>query len=102
MRSEKNIQPAIEWLINNGIELYGINHNPDQGMTDDCSNKVWAVFSIDDRNVGTYLIYEKGERPYIDWVAMDANLTPILEEVYEELPKLEKEVIEFKNKVYAK
>ena len=33
---------------------------------------------------------------------MDANLTPILEEVYKELPKLEQEVIDLKNKVYAK
>lgn len=102
MRGEKNIQPAIEWLTDNGIELYGINHNPDQGFTNDCSNKVWAVFSIDDRNVGTFLIRERDERPYIDWVAMDANLTPILEEVYKELPKLEQEVIDLKNKVYAK
>ena len=94
MRGKDNVRPAVEWLENNGISLYGIGRNPDQDSEDYCSRKAWGIFSVDDRNVGSFLIYEEGERPYIDWLTTDFFLTPILEKIANRLVEMDNEIIE--------
>ena len=101
MRGKSKIKPAI-WLYKNGVNVYGIGRNPDQDSDGDASTKAWGVFSIDDRNVGSFLVYEEGERPYIDWFMTDTYLTPILKKIQLRLPELEEEVIRKKKEVYGK
>jgi hypothetical protein len=58
---------AVNYLKKNGIELFGINHNPDQDEWT-TSPKVYGHFNIDDVNAGCPLIYpQNGNRPYVDW-----------------------------------
>ena len=61
------LSDAVNFLKQNGIELYGINKNPDQ-LSWTNSPKVYGHLYIDDAAVGCPLIYpEKNERPYVDW-----------------------------------
>lgn len=66
MRSRIYLDEAVEYLRNNGIELYGINRNPDQDDWTD-SPKAYGQMYIDDAAVGCPLIFRTGERPYVDW-----------------------------------
>ncbi len=71
---------AINWFGDNGIPLYGINAHPLQKQLTD-SPKVWADKIIDDRNIGTPLIYDSSIslEPYVNWrkveqVLMEQNI----------------------------
>lgn len=69
MRSGDTLNDAINWFENNGIELYGINKNPDQYKWTS-SPKVYADIYIDDATLGIPLkLDEDGHisRPYVDW-----------------------------------
>jgi len=66
------LSQAVNYLRDNGIELYGINQNPTQaGWTE--SPKAYAQVYIDDAAYGCPLIYPAGTalepkpRPYVDW-----------------------------------
>ena len=78
MRSGKLLENAVKWCEKKGIQLYGINHNPEQDEWDS-STKAYGQFYIDDSNVCQPLIYEDGIRPYVDWKAVDKYMRPILE-----------------------
>lgn len=101
IKAQSKIKHTI-WLYKNGVNIYGMGRNPDQDSGCDKLTKVWGVFSIDDRNVGSFLVYEEGERPYIDWFMTDTYLTPILKKIQLRLPELEEEVIRKKKEVYGK
>lgn len=86
MRSERSdgtnpLQDAVEWFAKNGIPLYGINHNPSQGEWTS-SPKAYAHVYIDDAAYGCPLLKGlKGERPFVNWAKVRADLLPEVEDV---------------------
>lgn len=80
MRAGDELDEAVQWFEERGVTLYGIGKDPTQHTWTE-STKCYAPLSIDDRNVGTPLIYEAGERPYVDWEAIDKILRPKLEKL---------------------
>ena len=75
MRSDKELQDAVNWLKKNGIELYGVNENPTQKRWTN-SPKVYAHMYIDDAALGCPLINapELSNRPFVDWDSIDLQL----------------------------
>ena len=65
MRGRLELQEAVNYCIQNGIILYGVNENPSDNWSR--SPKVYAHKYIDDAAIGCPLIYPPGERPYVDW-----------------------------------
>ena len=51
IRSGKYLEDAVNWCKNKGIELYGVNENPDF-LHDEKARKVFFDLVIDDKNVG--------------------------------------------------
>lgn len=78
MRSNYVLQEAVDYLSKNGIKLYGIGENPTQKRWTN-STKAYAPFSIDDRNIGTPLLYKENTRPYVDWLKIKEIIKPILD-----------------------
>ena len=75
MRSDKELQDAVNWFKKNGIELYGVNENPTQkGWTN--SPKVYAHMYIDDAALGCPLINapELSDRQFVDWDSVGRKL----------------------------
>ena len=68
MRSGKELQDAIHWFNENGIELYGVNENPTQKHWT-TSPKVYAHMYIDDAAFGCPLrnVPDFSDRPFVDW-----------------------------------
>ena len=68
MRSGKELQDAIDWFKENGIELYGANKNPSQKSWTN-SPKVYAHMYIDDAALGCPLKMDLNlsDRPFVDW-----------------------------------
>ncbi|MBO6507375.1 MAG: hypothetical protein JJ979_02630 [Roseibium sp.] len=66
MRSGQTLYEATEYLLKNGVELYGVNVNPDQKDWTQ-SPKAYAHMYIDDAAVGCPLIRPRYRRPYVDW-----------------------------------
>jgi len=70
MRSGKELEDAVEYLKNNGIELWGINKNCQQSSWTN-SNKQYAHYYIDDAAIGCPLIKNwKYNRPYVNWLSV--------------------------------
>lgn len=71
---------AVDYLEKNGINLFGINENPQQLIWTD-SPKVYANLSIDDAAVGCPLIYPTdGSRAYVDWDRVGPAVMAYLEQ----------------------
>ncbi len=72
MRSEEGVAgntllPAVRYLQEQGVELYGVNHNPTQESWTS-SPKVYADLYIDDSAFGCPLVRPPGfARPCVDW-----------------------------------
>lgn len=68
MRSGEKLNEAIQYFDDHGIELYGINKNPEQ-INWTKSPKAYCHRYIDDAAVGCPLIHPSGagRRPYVDW-----------------------------------
>lgn len=66
MRNGDALDDAISWFIDNDIELWGINRNPEQ-LRRSLSSKVFADLYIDDLALGTPLFKPKNDRAYVDW-----------------------------------
>lgn len=67
MRSNETLLEAEQWLKRQGVELWGINKNPEQHKWTE-SNKVYANIYIDDAALGCPLKFnELSTRPYVDW-----------------------------------
>ncbi len=69
---------AVNYLKENGVELYGVNKNPSQNGWSD-SPKPFAHFYIDDAAVGCPLIHPKGfRRPCVNWKKVGKYIAPEL------------------------
>lgn len=68
---------AVKWFSDRKIPLWGIQRNPDQDKWT-LSPKAYAHKYIDDAALGTYTMHDPkfAERPYVDWVIIDALLFP--------------------------
>ena len=66
--SGQYLTEAVEWFNKNGIELHGIQSNPDQKTWTD-SPKSYAELMIDDSALGCPLKYDRNvsSRPFVDW-----------------------------------
>ena len=75
MRSDKELQDAVNWFKKNGIELYGVNENPTQKRWTN-SPKVYAHMYIDDAAFGCPLINapELSNRQFVDWDSVGRKL----------------------------
>jgi trehalose-6-phosphatase len=79
MRSDRQegrtlLRDAVQYLEDNGIKLYGVNHNPDQ---DDwtSSPKAYGDVYVDDSAFGCPLIKPIGfARPCVDWKVVGPQL----------------------------
>lgn len=76
MRSGKHLQDAVDWFTERDIPLFGIQENPEQKSWTE-SPKAYAKLYIDDAALGCPLIQGlNGERPFVDWNAVEALLWP--------------------------
>lgn len=68
MRDNKELDDAVQYIKDKGINLYGINDNPSQHNWTS-SNKIYADLYIDDQFLGIPLKYDKDlcSRPFVDW-----------------------------------
>ena len=54
-RAEQELEDAVEFCKQNGIEFYAINSSyPEEKIDDTISRKIYADVYIDDRNVGGF------------------------------------------------
>ena len=65
MRSGDTLQAAVDYLISAGIELYGVNKNPNQHWS--ASPKAYCHIYIDDAALGCPLIRKFDQRPMVYW-----------------------------------
>jgi len=80
MRSGELLEEAVKYIESKGLKLYGVGINPTQHEWTD-STKAYGVYRWDDNCAGVPKICEDGERPYLDWVAIDKEMRPILEQL---------------------
>lgn len=75
MRSGEFLQDAVKWFTDQGIELWGINENPEQKEWTD-SPKAYAPLYIDDAALGCPLLLSKemDARPYVNWIFVEIEL----------------------------
>jgi hypothetical protein len=73
MRSGEHLEAAVQWFSDNGIQLWGVNRNPDQHTWSE-SPKAYAQMYIDDAALGTPLVLQNNGRPYVDWQAVSEIL----------------------------
>lgn len=74
MRSGEKLDAALRWFKERKIELWAVNHNPEQKSWTD-SVKVYADRYIDDAALGCPIRFVDGaERPVVDWVKVRALL----------------------------
>jgi hypothetical protein len=72
MRSGKELNDSIEWFKDNGIELYGIQENPNQKSWT-ASPKAYAQLYIDDAALGAPLLMDSSmsNREFINWKVVE-------------------------------
>lgn len=76
MRSGEYLDAAVNWFKQHDIPLYGIQRNPTQDKWTS-SPKCYAQLYIDDAALGCPLKPgAAGERPYVDWEAVEKLLWP--------------------------
>jgi len=67
MRSGVYLSEAVYYLEENGIELHGVNRNPDQEEWTS-SPKAYGQVYIDDASIGCPIYHPAdGSRPYVNW-----------------------------------
>lgn len=82
MRHDEILEEPLKIIKERGIKLYGIRRNPQQDKDGNVVPKVFAVFSVDDRNVNIPNQWEEGcTRPHVDWNEVDRIMSPILEHI---------------------
>lgn len=60
------LDQAVQWFVDRGIELYGIQKNPKQSSWTS-SPKAHGQLIIDDTCLGIPLSYPVDGRPFVDW-----------------------------------
>lgn len=66
MRDGKTLEDAVAFCKTHGIELFGVNENPEQDWSK--SRKVYGNLDIDDNNAGCPLAQDPNSvLPYVDW-----------------------------------
>lgn len=89
MRHDEILKEPLTILENEGIKLYGLRKNPTQDADGNEVTKCFAVFSVDDRNIGTpHKWFNDCNRPYVDWSEVDRIMSPILEHISNILKKV--------------
>lgn len=73
MRSNAELEAAVVWFENNGIELWGVNANPEQVKWTK-SPKAYAQLYIDDAALGVPLMFPTDDRPFVNWQEVDYML----------------------------
>lgn len=76
MRSNKELDEAVEWCRERGIEFWGINTNPQQSSWTN-SPKVYCHLYIDDAAFGVPLLFTSNSRPCVDWSNVINYITSI-------------------------
>lgn len=71
-KEENYLSQAVEYLDANGIELFGINQNPETDWS--TSPKAYAHIYVDDAALGCPLMPSTTGRPMVDW----AKVRPVL------------------------
>lgn len=66
MRDHDELDEAVSWCKEKGLEFWGINENPDQHTWSE-SRKVYGNLYIDDAAYGCPLINLVNEKPIVDW-----------------------------------
>ena len=74
MSDGKLLEEAVQWFKDNNIPLYGVNKTPGQYKWTN-SPKIFANYYIDDAAIGVPLIFDPGNKPFVDW----EKLKPYLE-----------------------
>lgn len=75
MRSNEELNDAVNYCVNSGLNLWGINKNPVQhGWTN--SPKAYAPIYIDDAALGCPLLFDQeSNRNMVNWLEIEAILT---------------------------
>lgn len=75
MRSGKELFDAVDWFMDRGIPLYGVNDNPEQ-HTWTASPKPYAHIYIDDAGLGCPLKFDEtmSARPFVNWEKVERYL----------------------------
>lgn len=68
-----HLDDAINWFLNNDIDLYAVGINPQQKHWTD-STKCYAELYLDDAGLGFPLVFPENERPYADWKMIELQL----------------------------
>ena len=72
------LQDAVVYLEENGVQLFGVNRNPDQDIWTS-SPKAYGEVYVDDAAFGCPLIHPKGfARPCVDWKKVGPQLEHML------------------------
>ena len=79
MRSGRELQHAVDYCAQAGIELYGVNRNPSQDEWTS-SPKAYGNIYIADAAFGCPLVFEDGKRPYVDWSVVGPAVYKLIEE----------------------
>lgn len=88
LRHDEILKEPLKILEKEGIKLYGLRKNPNQDKDGNEVPKCFAVFSVDDRNVGCPHKWIDGcERPYVNWEEVDKLMSPILQHISDTLNK---------------
>jgi hypothetical protein len=75
MRCGEELDQAVAYLKKNGVELYGVNHNPDQASWTK-SPKAYGHVYIDDAALGCPTVNIEGFfRPCVDWAKVIDEIT---------------------------
>lgn len=84
MRNNGDLEAAVKWSKEQGFTFDGVNCNPEADERyPEYSQKMYAVFYIDDKSFGTPLLHDTDNkiRDHVDWEEIDKKYTPYLEKI---------------------
>lgn len=84
MRNNGDLEAAVKWAKKQGFIFDGVNCNPEADKRyPGYSQKMYAVFYIDDKSFGTPLLHDTDNkiRDHVDWEEIDKKYTPYLEKI---------------------